>query len=83
MTIYLGRYVHGNHVDDHDHKSGKTCKGIHLRKEKISLFSSLAGEHITTDPYRPPVGLTSSDDTPLEVKSGEEFPSDMVKGESN
>jgi hypothetical protein len=30
--------------------------------------------HINTDPYRPPVGATPSDDVPLIVKSTEELP---------
>ena len=30
--------------------------------------------HINTDPYRPPVGATPSDDVPLVVKSTDELP---------
>lgn len=36
---------------------------------------------INTNPYRPPVRLTSSDDTALVVKSSEELPSG-VRGQS-
>jgi hypothetical protein len=37
---------------------------------------------MTTYPKSPPVGLTSLDDTPLEVKSGEELPSGLETHES-
>jgi hypothetical protein len=37
---------------------------------------------VITDPYRPSVGLTSSDDTPLVVKSDDELPSGMKPHES-
>lgn len=37
---------------------------------------------MTTYPYRPPVRLTSSDDTPLVVKTGEELPAGIKSRES-
>ena len=37
---------------------------------------------MTTYPNCPPVGLTTSDDTPLEVKSSEELPSGLETHES-
>lgn len=48
-------------------------KGPPLRKKK---------EPTTTYPKSPPVGLTSLDDTPLEVESGEELPSGLETHES-
>jgi len=36
--------------------------------------TNLSGVAVITDPYCPPVGATSPDDTPLIVECGEELP---------
>jgi hypothetical protein len=82
----LGRQVEGDEVDYHGHECGESRKEVKLAKEKISpgLIDRGTEEKapVTTYPYGPPVGQTSSDHTPLIVKSSKELPSGMDSRES-
>ena len=43
--------------------------------EGMDLYKGISNQGpIVTYPYRPSIALMSSDDTPLEIKSGDEFP---------
>jgi len=82
LTIRWGRYVESNQVPDHNQERGEARKRIKLLKEQISSRVTRRKRERcpmkapeTTDPYRPPVGLTSSDDAPLVIKRSEELPS--------
>lgn len=70
MDRIAGHY----YVGDHYHERSEAHEGINLSNEQISSGLVLPTAPVTTDPYRPAVGLTSSYDTPLVVKSGEDLP---------
>jgi hypothetical protein len=75
---------------DRYHEGGDARKGVNLPKGQEEISRIQSGAHfqarqqcpgkvpINTDPYRPPVAYTSSDDIPLVVKSSDELPSGVM-----
>jgi hypothetical protein len=53
---------------------------MNLAKVKVQSWAS-EEISINTDPYCPTVGAIPSHDAPLEIKSGEEFPTERWKVE--
>ena len=88
LTVRFSRQIEGDQVDDYGHERGEARKEINLPRDKISpRLTSRDSEDkgpllrkkapMTTYPNCPPVGLTTSNDTPLEAKSSEELPSGL------
>jgi hypothetical protein len=74
LTIHFSRSVKINEVNDYGDKKGYARKRVRLANEQVS--PNLKAEITTrekapvgTDPYRPPVGTTPSDDVQLKIKS--------------
>ena len=80
IAIVSGCSVKVYQANDHGHESRQARSGVDLLEgaDKARIFCSRNQTRkemsIITDPYRPAVGLTPSDGTPLEVKSGGELP---------
>jgi hypothetical protein len=55
-------------VREYIYRKGRSAAGLPLGD------GTLDEAHIITDPYRPAIGTTPSDDAPLVVKTGEELP---------
>jgi len=77
LTVYRARSVKADHVHDHCQKCGHACQRVDLKQEKYQ-FKSLqwvpSTEKEDTDPYRPPVGTTPSDDTPFVIEGSNKLP---------
>ena len=75
IAIISGCNVEAHQGKNHSHESRHACNRIDLRKgaDKARVLGR-ATKPERTDPYRPTVGSTPSDGTPLVVKSGDELP---------
>ena len=74
LAIHLSLKVETNEVKNYGDKKGGARKRIDLPNRQVSLnlkAEKTRGEKapVGTDPYRPPVGTTPSDDVQLEMKS--------------
>jgi hypothetical protein len=73
LTVDWSRDIKPDNVEDYGHKGGYPRKDINLTRVIQSEASTVVckrnpkGGLITTDPYRPTVGATPSDDTPFKV----------------
>jgi len=76
LAIEFCSRVHNDHGKYGTQESGQTRNGIDLPKGeiKLELWVEQQGRIVNTNPYRPAVGSTPSDDLPLIVKSDEELP---------
>ena len=72
LTVNWGRHVHSGKANNQAHESGHACNGVNLPKEWINLKGTTW--HLSTYPYRPPVGETAPNNLPLVVKGVEELP---------
>jgi len=77
LTVYRASSVKADHIHDHCQKCGHACQGVNLKQENYQ-FESLRWvtptEKEDTDPYRPPVGTTPSDDTPFVIEGSDKLP---------
>jgi len=78
LAIEFCSRVHTDHGKYGSYESGKTRNGIDLLVPRGEIQSEFWAEQqdriVNTNPYRPAVGSTPSDDLPLKVKSDEELP---------
>lgn len=78
LTVVSSRHGDCLYIKYYRSKSGQACSRVNLpgadqfRAPGWGETQIIA--RITTYPYRPVVGATPSDDTPLVVKSGDELP---------
>ena len=75
LTIYWGRNVHSDKEKNDAQKSGETREGVNL--PNVHQHKDAAPQieaSIVTDPYRPPVGETASNNPPFIVKGSEVLP---------
>jgi hypothetical protein len=73
LAVNFGRNVERDQVHDYDPEGGPARQKVDLWKEQIQT-EAIQKLSIITYPYRPSIGLTSSDETPLVVKTGDELP---------
>lgn len=75
LAVNFGCNGEVNQGKTYGHEAGQAGNGVDLSKEQIqTIVRKLKVRPIVTYPYRPSIALTSSDDTPLVVKSGDELP---------
>ena len=72
LAVNLGRNVERDQVKDYDREGGPARHQVDLWEEQIQ--TEIRSKAIVTYPYRPSIGLTSSDESPLVVKTGDELP---------
>jgi hypothetical protein len=75
LAIDWSRDRRPDDVEDYGYESGYPCKGVHLTKTKSQ--SGRLSETVTDPNWPTPVAAMPSDNTPLKVQSGEEFPPEM------
>jgi hypothetical protein len=86
LTVQRSGGVEFNDVKYYGHKGRHTCEGINLPKWLIKLRAAQVGgpgpknAPAVTDPYRPRIGATPSDDIELVVKGHEELPAEKWVG---
>ena len=74
FAVNFGLDVERNQVKDHDRERGPTRHKVYLWGRGTILTKDIRSKAIVTYPHRPSIGLTSSDETPLVVKIGDELP---------
>ena len=76
LAIEFCTRVHTDHGKYGTQESGQTRNGIDLPRGEIKseLWVEQQDRIVNTNPYRPVVGSTPSDDLPLKVKSDEVLP---------
>ena len=81
LTVQRRGGVEFNDVKYYGHKGRHTCEGINLPKWRIKLRVQVEGPGpknapAVTDPYRPRIGASPSDDIERVVKGHEELPAE-------
>jgi hypothetical protein len=78
LTVDWPRGIKCNHIEDYDEEGGYSGQRVNLTqgKRQSPAHEVIPKMSIATNPYCPTVGATPSDDIPLKVESGEEFPSE-------
>jgi hypothetical protein len=73
LAVNFRRNVERDQVKDYDREGGPARDQVDLWEGQI-WTEEVQSKAIIAYPYRPPIGLTSSDETPLVVKTGDELP---------
>lgn len=72
LAVNFRRNVERDQVKDHDREGGPARHQVDLWEDQDQ--TEIRSKAIVTYPYRPSIGLMSSDEPPLVVKTGDELP---------